>query len=704
MLKWEDFMNNVIVDKELSPLTFVFAVTIACVALVSSAVPVRIDVKAGDSLVAVRDRVRSMPMAEKMNGVEIVLAPGEYVVEDGLELTATDNGASAAAPIVWRAADPGTARIVGAARIPVTAFEKVTEPDVLARLPENGRGKVYAVDVSAFCPKFISPLKEAFSGKPTPPFVFMDGRLATLAAYPNGGKWMSFVKRVYQGTPIPGQKNRFTGGAFVCDDPRLSRWDFSKGVWLNGYFTHDWFVWTVKVASYGAENGTNGVIRIGEGTPVPYGVMSGTWGRKDRRFRAINLFEELDEPGEWWLDRERKILFVVPPDGSMADSTDIRIAFLEAPLVRGRNLSNLRFRGIDFFCAYNNFVDFGESKGVAISDCRFTGTARNAISIAGTSNVVSRCEISQCGGGGVSMAGGSRKTLTRSDSIVEQCRIHDIGILQRTYAGGVALKGCGLVLRGCEIFNAPHLAVAFEGNELLIESNDVHHVVTETGDAGAFYTGRDWTTQGNVLRYNFVHDLGKGTTQEEGDDAAVSGTNVMGFYFDDCDCGDDVYGNVFMNCPRGILIGGGREHPVRNNVFINCNLGLSIDCRGIKWKNWNVPGGNWYLEGKAQKFSYTTGVWAERYPRLANIMNDHPREPLYNPIKDNVFIDCRSLVDLKAALKCDDDGTAPGLMSRIAPISGNTVIYTKGADKIPRQKLDPRIADGFRVFEVGSSK
>jgi len=337
---------------------------------------------------------------------------------------------------------------------------------------------------------------------------------------------------------------------------------------------------------------------------------------------------------------------------------------------------------------------------VTISDCRFTGTARGAISIAGTSNVVSRCEISQCGGGGVSVYGGDRRTLTRADSVVENCRIHDFGILQRTGAAGAALNGCGHVLRGCEIFNAPHLAVEFGGNELLMESNNVHHVVTETGDAGAFYTGRDWTTQGNMLRYNFVHDLGKGTTAKEGEDAAVSGINVMGFYFDDCDCGDEIYGNVFLNVPRGIMIGGGRDHPVKKNVFMNCNLGLSIDCRGLRWKNWNKPGGNWHLEGKAQKFNYTTGLWAERYPRLANIMNDHPREPLYNPIEDNVFIDCKSLVNVNAALKLSDDGTAPGLISRMAPMRGNTVIYTKGADKVPRQKLDPRIAPGFRVLEA----
>ena len=42
---------------------------------------------------------------------------------------------------------------------------------------------------------------------------------------------------------------------------------------------------------------------------------------------------------------------------------------------------------------------------------------------------------------------------------------------------------------------------------------------------------------------------------------------------------------------------------------------------------------------------------------------------------------------------------SPGIMSRMAPIRDNTVIYTKGAKTVTRQKFDPRIADGFRVLE-----
>ena len=44
----------------------------------------------------------------------------------------------------------------------------------------------------------------------------------------------------------------------------------------------------------------------------------------------------------------------------------------------------------------------------------------------------------------------------------------------------------------------------------------------------------------------------------------------MGFHFDDCDCGDEVYGNVFLNVARG-----------------------------MEWPNWNQPCTSWALEEMA---------------------------------------------------------------------------------------------------------
>ena len=711
----------------------------AAVTLTAAAAPLRLDVEPGAQLADMRDRVRALSAAERAGGVEVVLAPGEYVLPDGLDFGPGDGGASADAPVVWRAATPGTARIVGARPISPKSLQVVDDSALLARLPDEGRGRVWT-----------APLEPPSGGIPALPDVFEDAQPPTvffgdvpgrLAAWPNGDEWATFTDRVDRGTPVQsGDHTLWRGGAFVWSHPRAARWDFASGVWLNGYFTHDWRNCTARVASYGSENGTNDVMRLAG--DIPYGVLGGTWGRKERRFKAVNLFEELDEPLEWWIDRERGVLYFVPPVASPAmecarstppcpsgasplseggipsdpppsgrgvarsaggstpcateaPEVSIRVAFSDKPLLRGAGVTNLRFEGIDFACNHGPFVDFASPRGVAFRDCRFSGTAADAIRFTGDARDVSvaGCEVAHCGAGGILLSGGDRRALAPSGSSIENCRIHDFGIFRRTYAGGVRLEGCGHVLRGCELWDAPHTAVFWEGNDMLLESNDVHHVLLETGDAGAFYTGRDWTTQGNVLRGNFVHDIGGGTTSAEGEDAAVSGTNAMGFYFDDCDCGDEVVGNTFRNVPRAIMIGGGRDHPIRGNTFENCRLAISIDCRGITWGDkWKAPSGENILEEKARALGYDRGVWAARYPRLARILDDHPGEPLHNPVEDNLFVHCGSVLAIGDVFRLDRDGTAPGLASRLAPIRGNVVIDPPDG---PPARIDPAVADGF---------
>ena len=635
------------------------------------------------TLVAARDGVRAARQAKRIASgevVEVVLAPGDYVQMEGFTLKPCDGGASESAPVVWRAAQAGTARIVGGVRVPKRAFSPVTDTVVLARLPEDARGKVLQADLSSILPGKVPPMADAFGDTPTAPLLFLNHRFGTLARWPNA-VFTSFSKCVDHGKKIAreGGGSVYKSGAFIYSNPRAKRWNFAEGVWLNGYWTHDWSNQSVKAASYGAENGANDVIRLA--ASIPYGVMGGTWGRKDRRFYVFNLLDELDTPREWYLDRVRKVLYLCPPRGGLKDSDEVFVAVSGVPLVSAKNIAHVRFEGIVFEYAYGDGLSL-VGTDVQVVDSLVTCCGGTGVTLHGNRNVMRGCEVVQVGRTGVLADGGDRKTLRRADSVFEGNKVHDFGVLQRTYAPGFRVNGCGITLRANVVHDAPHSAVLYGGNEHLFEYNNVYRVLLETGDAGAYYTGRDWTTQGNLLRFNYTHDLGA-----EGEMA-----NTMGFYFDDCDCGDEVYGNVFHNVSRGIMVGGGREHPIRNNVFSRCQIGMSIDCRGMTWKHWNSAkhgGPSWLLEDKAKAFDYTNGVWAARYPRLANIMNDHPREPLYNPVENNVFIDCQKEI---LAL----DRVAP--LARMASIAGNIVINTKGTNGVRCASIDARIASGFTVL------
>ncbi len=59
----------------------------------------------------------------------------------------------------------------------------------------------------------------------------------------------------------------------------------------------------------------------------------------------------------------------------------------------------------------------------------------------------------------------------------------------------------------------------------------------------------------------------------------------------------------------------------------------------MSWTQWNDPkSAGWNLEEKAEKLNYQSPPWSEKYPNLAKIMSDSPREPLYTTIESNIFI------------------------------------------------------------------
>ena len=160
---------------------------------------------------------------------------------------------------------------------------------------------------------------------------------------------------------------------------------------------------------------------------------------------------------------------------------------------------------------------------------------------------------------------GNRATLTSGTNFALANTISQFSRLSWTYKPAIKVEGVGNSIRHNLIHDGPHSAVLLYGNKHIFEYNEIHHVCTDTADAGAVYMGRDWTFRGNIFRYNYFHDIEMGPGVID-----TTATGVNGLYLDDLTSGCTVVGNLFYSCRGAMVIGGGRDNIVNNNMFLKC--------------------------------------------------------------------------------------------------------------------------------------
>jgi hypothetical protein len=297
---------------------------------------------------------------------------------------------------------------------------------------------------------------------------------------------------------------------------------------------------------------------------------------------------------------------------------------------------------------------------------------------------VAGCHIESTGDGGVFLDGGDRPTLTPGGHVVEDCRIHGIGRINRMYQPAVQLVGVGHTCRHNHLHDMPHMAVQFAGNDHVIECNDIERVCTESNDAGAIYSGRDWTWRGTVIRYNRFRDI-----------QGFEGRGCVGVYLDDMLCGTHVHGNLFWRVTRATMIGGGRDCLFENNVYVDCEPCVHLDARAMNWAAYHV---DTTMKERLDAMPVDSALWRERYPELARIWEDEPAAPKGNLVRrnvcqrgafDGVRDDARDYIDLADNLVADDVGFA-GTPPESFALRPDSPAWDLGFEAIPEERIGPR--------------
>ncbi len=386
-----------------------------------------------------------------------------------------------------------------------------------------------------------------------------------------------------------------------------------KEPWVFAYWHHDWAELFEPLA--GVDPAKHALLRTAKVKPV-YGLTPNR-----ARWYAFNPLAELDRPGEYYVDRAAGLLYFWPPRaGGRA------VLSVSDGLIRGENLAHVTFRGFILEACRGTAVALQGGEDCHLVGCTIRNTGlRGATVSGGQRHEVYGCDVYFTGAGGLSLSGGQRTTLTPAGHNAENNHVDHYARRARTYHTAITVSGVGNRIAHNLVHDGPHMALSAGGNDHVVEFNEIHNVVEESGDAGAYYVGRDWTQRGNILRYNYWHQI-----------LGSTGYGGMTIYLDDQHCGHTIHGNLFERCMQAVFIGGGDDNAVTNNVFLDCWKAAHLDNRGMGWQKAATDDPKATLRSGLRAVPYTNELWRGRYPTLVTILEDDPGVPKRNVFSRNI--------------------------------------------------------------------
>ena len=677
-----------------------------------------------------RDAIRAFKAAYGLTTpITVHVLSGDYRLTEGLTLTEEDSG-TADCPITYVSEEPHGAVLNGGLSLSASDFEPLNEEEKARLIDETAAEKVVKVDLTKYgltaddWGKLYSIGTGNTGSKyddgtgPAESEFFIDGQRMTLARYPND----SFLKTVnviefgasheiysdnefnHRGdmTLVPEyyEERNPKAGSFTVDaetQERMSKWTSYEDLWLFGYFKWQWSDATTPIKNIDVENS---IIELGQ--TVTYGLS------EKAPYYFFNVYEEMDMPGEYYIDRENGILYVYPPEGY--ESAEIMMSCITDDLLVCENVSYLTFQGFSA-CATrgNGFIMTGHN--LTIDNCFIQNVRGGAINVTGTNITVQNCEITKTGTYGIYVTGGDLETLTKSNNLVYNNYIHDWSEVVRTYQSAISLSGCGNTASHNEICNSSHQAIYWSGPYNTIEYNEVYNVCQETSDCGALYAGRNFTSYGCVIRYNYIHDIGS-------DDV-----DAHAIYWDDGLSGQTAYGNIIVDITgRGFLVGGGRDNSVYNNVMMRCGKASIMTDNRLHEGEFDD---GWYGKmSERPQFDDITGIcqsdaWKEAFPELSNLTldttdQDNPLlacNPVNNYIAKNVYYFARRVYSAEKDITYNDSKPSGGFydfdeyMETVSDIRDNYIIknyddFSNDQNGDYTMKEDAQVKELIPDFEI----
>ncbi|WP_438445432.1 Ig-like domain-containing protein [Gorillibacterium sp. sgz5001074] len=591
-----------------------------------------------------RDAIRQLKQGAGLpqGGVTVYLRGGTYNRSASFLLEEQDSG-TADKPIHYRAFPGESVRLDGGLELAKNWFTPVADPSVLNRIiSTEARTKVLQADLKSHGITDYGVLSrhgyyKANDVSQVPPMeLYIEGQGMTLARWPNNGT-------VQMGTILdkgPDRKSpdlQTRGGTFTYTYERPDLWTQAEDIWLDGIFGYSWEWSYNKIAA---------IDTINKSITLAYGEMSGLFKNWYPDFHfAQNLLEELDMPGEYYIDRTKGVLYFMPTAAfAAAENPEITVTMLKTPMINAVNASFITFEDLILENGRDSAVVIMGGDSVRLVNCEIRNFSNGGVQIntpsrwlyndfakaTGVNHAVISSHIHHIGGTGVILNGGDRLTLSPGNNAVENSHIHDFAYYHKAYNPSVILTGAGNRVTHSEIHDAPHPGILIFGNDHLVEYNNIYDVCKTFSDLGAIYMNLGAAPQerGSVIRRNYFHNIGEGKA------------GVQGVYPDNFTMGLTIEENIFYRMGNSAILNNGGAHiRTKNNLFIDAKVpyefaDLYLGDGPDQQINKNYMG-PWH--DLFQKYNNFEGMpHLVKYPELAHFFEENRYYPDTNTLQGNV--------------------------------------------------------------------
>jgi len=434
---------------------------------------------------------------------DVFLRGGTYYLSSPLVFTAQDSGTKDA-PVVFQSYRNEKAVISGGIRLENLDWQPYTNGIFQAQIPADLQTEE----------------------------IFVNGERQILARYPN----------------FDPKAQYFDGFAPDAISPeRAARWKDPTGGYFHAMHPALWgdFTWLITGKD------TNNQVKLEGGWQNNRGAAA-HW---QLRF-VENIFEELDAPGEWFLNFKTHTLYFYPPAG-----LDLKNAAVEATRLRTlvefcgdeqHPVKWITLRGLVFRQAARTVMDtreplvrtdwaiyrggaifFNGAEDCALADSFIDQVGGNAVFVNNYNRRVAirGTQIAKAGASGICFVGdpqaarsplfnyyqthklaeidrtpGPKSDNYPADCVVDNCLIHLTGRVEKQTAGVEIDLAQNITVRHCSIYDLPRSGInigdgCWGGH--VIEFCDIFDTVKETGDHGSFNSwGRDRFWRPNIDEVN----------------------------------------------------------------------------------------------------------------------------------------------------------------------------------------------------------